>query len=56
MLKYTAGSLAGFIAKCGLLKPGAPLGVKQLYEKYRRVDDTTTWALFEAQTAKKIGA
>jgi hypothetical protein len=28
---YTARSLAGFIAKCGLLKPGAPLGVNQLY-------------------------
>ena len=26
---YTARSLAGFIAKCGLLKSGAPLGVKQ---------------------------
>lgn len=25
---YTARSLAGFIAKCGLLKAGAPLGVK----------------------------
>ena len=33
---YTARSLAGFVAKCGLLKAGAPLGVKQLYERYRR--------------------
>jgi uncharacterized protein (DUF2235 family) len=52
---YTARSLAGFIAKCGLLKPGAPLGVKQLYERYRRVDDTTIWALFETQTASTLG-
>jgi uncharacterized protein (DUF2235 family) len=44
---YTARSLAGLIAKCGLLKPGAPLGVKQLYERYRRPDDTTIWQLFE---------
>lgn len=29
---YTARSLAGFIAKYGLLRPGAPLGVNQLYD------------------------
>ena len=27
---YTARSLAGLIAKCGLLSPGAQLGVKQI--------------------------
>ncbi len=32
---YTARSLAGLISKCGLLEPGAPLGVGQLYERYR---------------------
>lgn len=32
---YTARSLSGFISKCGLLKPGAPLSVKQLYDRYR---------------------
>jgi uncharacterized protein (DUF2235 family) len=32
---FTARSLAGFIAKCGLLKPGSPLSLKQLYERYR---------------------
>jgi uncharacterized protein (DUF2235 family) len=41
---YTARSLAGFIAKCGLLKPGAPLGVRQLYSRYRR-NETTIWTL-----------
>lgn len=44
---YTARSLAGFIAKCGLLKPGAPLGVNQLYERYRRADDRTIWTIFD---------
>jgi len=33
---YTARSLSGFISKCGLLSPGAPLSVNQLYERYRR--------------------
>jgi uncharacterized protein (DUF2235 family) len=27
---YTARSLSGFVSKCGLLRPGAPLGVNQL--------------------------
>jgi len=33
---YTARSLSGFIAKCGLLIAGAPLSVNQLYARYRR--------------------
>ena len=32
---YTARSLAGLVSKCGLLEPGAPLGVGQLYQRYR---------------------
>jgi uncharacterized protein (DUF2235 family) len=33
---YTARSLSGLISKCGLLQAGAPLGVGQLYDRYRR--------------------
>ncbi|MFN3350870.1 DUF2235 domain-containing protein [Pseudorhodoplanes sp.] len=33
---YTARSLSGFVSKCGLLQRGAPLGVNQLYTRYRR--------------------
>jgi uncharacterized protein (DUF2235 family) len=33
---FTARSLAGFISKCGLLKPGAPISLRQLYERYRK--------------------
>jgi uncharacterized protein (DUF2235 family) len=33
---YTARSLSGFILKCGLLQQGAPLGVNQLWKRYRR--------------------
>ena len=33
---YTARSLSGLIAKCGLIAIGAPLSVKQLYDRYRR--------------------
>ena len=44
---YTARSLAGFIALCGLLKPGAPLGTGQLFDRYRRGDEQRTirWLL-----------
>jgi uncharacterized protein (DUF2235 family) len=52
---YTARSLAGFIAKYGLLKPGSPLGVEQLYDRYRRADDSTIWKLLEARTAGSLG-
>ena len=33
---FTARSLAGFISECGLLKPGSPVSIKQLYERYRK--------------------
>jgi uncharacterized protein (DUF2235 family) len=33
---FTARSLSGFISKCGLLKVGAPLSLKQLYSRYRQ--------------------
>lgn len=42
---FTARSLAGLIAKYGMLRAGAPLGVNQLYERYHRRDDRTIWKL-----------
>lgn len=36
---FTARSLAGFIARCGLLKPNAPMTVEQAFDRYRRGDD-----------------
>src|SRR5258708_32477553 len=33
---FTARSLAGFISKCGLLKAGSPVSMKQLFERYRK--------------------
>ena len=35
---FTARSLAGVIARCGLLKPDAPMSFTQLYERYRKGD------------------
>ncbi|SEP41151.1 Uncharacterized protein, PA2063/DUF2235 family [Methylobacterium sp. ap11] len=49
---YTARSLAGFISKCGLLKPGAPLGIGQLYDRYRKDETVSTiWKLYAAREA-----
>jgi|ERR1700733_6823863 len=33
---FTARSLCGFISKCGLVKPGAPISLRQLYARYRK--------------------
>jgi len=33
---FTARSLSGLIARCGLLSAGAPLSIKQLYDRYRQ--------------------
>jgi uncharacterized protein (DUF2235 family) len=33
---FTARSLAGLISKCGLLKPGSPVSLTQLYDRYRK--------------------
>jgi uncharacterized protein (DUF2235 family) len=33
---YTARSLSGFISKCGLLRPGTPMSLNQLYTRYRK--------------------
>lgn len=35
---FTARSLTGVIARCGLLKPDAPMSFMQLYERYQKGD------------------
>lgn len=42
---FTARSLAGFISKCGLMKPGSPMSLKQLYERYRKGTASSVRAL-----------
>jgi hypothetical protein len=48
---FTARSLAGFISKCGLLKPGSPVSLKQLYERYRHGTAQSVRALGHADMA-----
>jgi uncharacterized protein (DUF2235 family) len=33
---FTARSLAGFISKCGLLQPGSPVSIRQMFQRYRK--------------------
>ncbi len=35
---YTARSLAGMVSQCGLLKPGAPLSVSEVFDRYAKRD------------------
>ena len=35
---FTARSLTGLIARCGLLKPDAPMSFAQIYDRYRKGD------------------
>ena len=45
---YAARSLSGLISKCGVLKPGAPLSIEQLYARFRRRTEPTIGKLLEA--------
>lgn len=49
---FTARSLAGFISKCGLLKPGSPVSMKQLYARYRKGTAQSVRALGKAVDTK----
>ena len=53
---YTARSLAGLVTKLGILKPGSPIGVAQLYERYKHTDEQTIWELHEQQDAGTLDA
>ncbi|MBP0114360.1 DUF2235 domain-containing protein [Bradyrhizobium vignae] len=39
------------IAKLGILKPGSPIGITQLYDRYKRGNEETIWRLAELQSS-----
>lgn len=47
---YTARSLSGLICKCGVLNPGAPLSIEQLYARYERGTGETIHGLLQGPT------
>jgi len=50
---YTARALAGFISRCGLIQPGSPLAVKQLYDRYRRTDESGPLTIHELREPQR---
>lgn len=50
---YTARSLAGLIANFGILRPGSPIGVGQLFSRYKRTDEETINKLIELRNTGK---
>ncbi|MFB6453521.1 DUF2235 domain-containing protein [Bradyrhizobium tunisiense] len=51
---YTARSLAGLVAKLGILKPGSPIGIAQLYDRYKRANEETIWRLADLQSSGNL--
>lgn len=51
---YTARSLAGLVAVDGVLKAGSPIGVKELFDRYK-ANDRSIWKLQEAQASGTPG-
>jgi hypothetical protein len=51
---YTARSLAGLIAKLGILKPGSPIVITQLYDRYKRANEETIWRLADPQSSGNL--
>ena len=52
---YTARALAGLIAIDGILKAGSPIGVAELFERYRKGDEETIWKLRDMQSFGDAG-
>jgi uncharacterized protein (DUF2235 family) len=44
---FTARSLAGLVAIDGILKAGSPIGVTELFDRYKKGDEETIWKLKE---------
>jgi len=51
---YTARSVAGLIAVCGLMRPGAPFDVNWLYERYRARKNRAT-PIYRLEFFKRTG-
>jgi uncharacterized protein (DUF2235 family) len=48
---FTARSLAGLIAIDGILKAGAPIGVTELFDRYKKGNEETIWQLKEMEAS-----
>ena len=49
---FTARSLAGLIAVDGILKAGSPIGVSELFDRYKKGDEESIWTLKEKEASR----
>ena len=52
---YAARSLAGLIEKSGIVRPGSPIGVGELYERYKSPGARTLPTLVDQEKTNKLG-
>jgi uncharacterized protein (DUF2235 family) len=52
---YAARSLAGLIAKSGIVRPGSPVGVGELYARYKSPAARTLYQLIDQRKAGTLG-
>ena len=50
---YAARSVAGLVAKYGVLRPGSPVGIGELFDRYRKGASERT--IYQLTEAKRIG-
>jgi uncharacterized protein (DUF2235 family) len=48
---FTARSLAGLIAIDGILKAGSPVGVTELFDRYKKGNEESIWTLKDKETS-----
>ena len=52
---YTARALSGLIAIDGILKAGSPIGVAELFKRYKKGNEETIWKLKEMEASEDAG-
>lgn len=52
---FTARSLAGLIAIDGILKAGSPIGVTELFDRYKKGNEESIWTLKEMEASGDTG-
>lgn len=52
---FTARALSGLVAINGLLKAGSPIGISELFDRYKKGDEESIWKLKEMQAAGDTG-
>jgi uncharacterized protein (DUF2235 family) len=48
---FTARALAGLVATQGILKAGSPIGVTELFDRYKKGNEESIWRLKEVQAS-----